>query len=180
MQIFKDIKRFSGRIKENREISQKKTIIYNQIIKYKEFQEKIELFFTKGYTSSKTFEKETWYLIDSHWINKWKLYTNYDKFIKNQDKDINYLIEKNIIQMNTLYKLNDLNSDYCFLSDSLLETKDFECLINQPILDLFIQSFAPFKAFTFLLDKFKNNNNIIKARLYEKMLALLIEKVNCS
>ena len=108
--------------------------IYQQIIEYYSFHKKIETFFSKGYNDIGTGLKEDFYFINSSWIKKWKLYSNYDEVIKYIDNsDIDFLINKNILKENNEYypsfiKFNGAFNE--FPQTNLLEAKDFENLVN--------------------------------------------------
>ena len=103
--------------------------IYQQILEYYNFHKKIESFFLDGFNADGTGKKEDLYFIDSNWIEKWKIFINYEEVIKDIDKGEDYLIENNILKRNNDYYPNEISSGESidiFLQKTLLEAKDFD------------------------------------------------------
>ena len=162
--------------KEKSQIMEKdEKIIYKQIIEYHEFQEKIKTFFLTGRNPSGNGHKETWYFIEDTWIKNWKNITNYNEVINNRDKGYDYLINNNILKKNNLYTLKGLNirkSSENFLRKSYYEIKDFECLVNKSIYDLFLK----LKLSDILFFRYKLDTKTIEAIFYDKIFFLLINE----
>jgi hypothetical protein len=161
--------------KEKSQIIEKdEEIIYKQIIKYYEFQEKIKTFFLTGRNPSGNGQKETWYFIEDTWIKNWKNISNYNEVINNKDKGYNYLINNNILK-NNLYTLKDFSigkSSENFLRKNFFKIKDFECLVSKSLFDLFVK----LKISDIILTSFISNIKTIEAIFYDKILVLLINE----
>ena len=147
-------------------------IIYEQIYEYYKFHKNIESYFTQGFNENGRGEKINLYILDLNFINLWKNYCNYDEVVKNLETyDYDNMINRGILKINNEYVLptfygSGASSDI-FLSKSIYEIKDFDCLTNVNSYESFYQNYGSFWNF---------NVEAIEGIFYDQMLVLLINQ----
>ena len=158
-----------GKKEENGYITEE---IFLQIKEYYEFQNNLKNFFIEGINRYISGKNEKIYFVDSNWINKWKLYVNYDEVIKYIDKSFEN-IEKMKIKINYDYFPDIIyfsKSYEIFFKKTLLESKDLECLINEKTYKNIINYFSIIKLDILFINKG------IEGYMYDKMIVFLINE----
>jgi hypothetical protein len=148
-----------------------KKAIYEQVVEYYNFHEQLKKYFNEGINFDANKKKEKFFFVNSEWIRLWKHYVNYENAIKYIDRYENFVenIEFNSDIEDFNYIINSGDSLYFFLSKTLLEIKDFDCLINEKTYNLFSEIF-PIERFNY----FWSNVDYIEGIFYERMLILFI------
>ena len=152
-----------------------KKIIYQQILEYYNFHQQFKNYYIVGYNIDASKKKEKLYFINPNWISIWKAYVDYEKAIKFLDS-----YEKFDDNIRYNFDLEDFNYNYCltsgntlefFLSKTIIDVDDFDCLINEKTYNLFSQIFKTESSW----HNIWSNTEYIKGILYERMLLLFIK-----
>ena len=116
------------------DINEKK-YMYKEIREYYEFHKSIESYFINGFNEKSKGSTETFYFIDSKWLENWKKYTNYENtinFIK-KGYDINKIISNKIIKIISDQPSNveSGESEENFLNKEIYAIEDFDCVVKE-------------------------------------------------
>jgi len=147
-------------------------IIYEQINEYYKFHKNIESYFTQGFNENGRGERINLYILDLNFINLWKNYCNYDEVVKNlKTYDYDNMINRGILKNNNENSLptfygSGISSDI-FLSKSIYEIKDFDCLTNVNSYESFYQNYGSL---------WNVNVEVIEGIFYDQILVLLINQ----
>ena len=146
--------------------------IFEEIWSYYDFHKEINKYFDEGINYNPSAKEEEIYFIDSKWIENWKEYSDYEKIIK-EKKDYNLLKGINYDKNHIFPRFETGKSASIFLSKTVHQIKDFDCLVNK-------KTYKSFKKYQTNIFKslFKNELYKIKIAFYKKLFVLFIEKQN--
>ncbi len=155
------------------ERERKEKIIYQQILEYYNFHAQLNKYYISGYNDNAKKKREYFYFINSNWINIWKSFVNYEKAIKYISSYDNFIhnVGVNFESLHEFdsYCINSGESLDFFLSKTIMDINDFDCLISQKSYELFSEIF-PIERYNFFCSKIE----YIEGILFERILILVI------
>ena len=152
---------------------------YSQILSYYYFHKDIESYFKEGFNKNGNGNIKKLYFIDEEWLISWKAFCNYENVIQNLDKGKDYLINNQILnnydECLPSYIQKGNSKDF-FLTKTMYDIEDFNCIIDTKTYKLFKKYFN--SIFNTFLKKIMPDNkaNTIQGIFYDKILVLLIEE----